>query len=151
MLTQLLPSSTVAAAVRLNTGLGMVASEMPGGTRYPSPPFSGGTRAGFQSGVATAKTGEDRIHRAKHESRAVIGRSRVATNTDIPISRSVDALSSRGLVQRRNQSNQILLAQESAPKATDADVESTILPEQIVLQNRVRDRRAIGMVSRADR
>ena len=32
MLIQLLPSSTVAAGVRLKMGLGTVASEMPGGT-----------------------------------------------------------------------------------------------------------------------
>ena len=32
MLTQLLPSSTVAAGVRLKIGFGTVASEMPGGT-----------------------------------------------------------------------------------------------------------------------
>lgn len=32
MLTQLLPSSTVADGVRLKTGFGTVASEMPGGT-----------------------------------------------------------------------------------------------------------------------
>jgi hypothetical protein len=31
MLTRLLPSSTVALGVRLNSGLGAVASEMPGG------------------------------------------------------------------------------------------------------------------------
>src|ERR1700693_5424309 len=48
MLIQLLPSSTVAFGVRLKIGFGMVASEMPGGTLYPSPPFSGGTRAPLQ-------------------------------------------------------------------------------------------------------
>src|SRR3974390_2142375 len=35
MLIQLLPSSTVAAGVRLKIGFGTVASEMPGGTWYP--------------------------------------------------------------------------------------------------------------------
>ena len=39
MLIQLLPSSTVAAGVRLNTGLGSVASEIPGGTWNPKPPI----------------------------------------------------------------------------------------------------------------
>src|SRR6202008_289279 len=47
MLTQLLPSSTVAAGVRLKIGLGTVASEIPGGTCQPaarSPGVSGDMR-----------------------------------------------------------------------------------------------------------
>src|SRR5260370_1292696 len=44
MLIQLLPSSTVAAGVRLKIGFGTVASAMPGGTCQPSPPNSGGAR-----------------------------------------------------------------------------------------------------------
>src|SRR5215472_17140578 len=50
MLIQLLPSSTVAAGVRLKTGLGTVASEMPGGTCHPPPAvvFSGGMRDPLQ-------------------------------------------------------------------------------------------------------
>ncbi len=47
MLTQLLPSSTVAAGMRLNCGLGTVASAIPGGTCQPaarSPGVSGGVR-----------------------------------------------------------------------------------------------------------
>src|SRR6267143_630890 len=38
ILTQLLPSSTVAVGVRLKIGLGTVASAMPGGTCQPEPP-----------------------------------------------------------------------------------------------------------------
>jgi hypothetical protein len=48
MLIQLLPSSTVAAGLRLKIGLGTVASEMPGGTWYPDAPSSGGTRDPLQ-------------------------------------------------------------------------------------------------------
>src|ERR1700674_707792 len=57
MLTQLLPSSTVAVGVRLKIGLGTVASEIPGGTCQPhgtTPPVaewhidSGGTREPLQ-------------------------------------------------------------------------------------------------------
>src|SRR5438067_2186963 len=44
MLTQLLPSSTVAAGVRLKSGLGTVASEIPGGTCQPDALASGGVR-----------------------------------------------------------------------------------------------------------
>src|SRR5882762_8387928 len=39
MLTQLLPSSTVAVGVRLKIGLGTVASAIPGGTCQPEPPL----------------------------------------------------------------------------------------------------------------
>src|SRR5437016_6144263 len=53
MLTQLLPSSTVAAGVRLKVGLGIVASAMPGATLKPSPPFSGGTREPLQYWLTT--------------------------------------------------------------------------------------------------
>src|SRR5579863_7909229 len=54
-LIQLLPSSTVAAGVRLKTGFGAEASTMPGGTPYPlGPPHPsaavhvGGTREPLQ-------------------------------------------------------------------------------------------------------
>jgi len=62
MLTQLLPSSTVADGVRLKTGLGTVASAMPGGTWKPhgiGVPVtewhtdSGGTREPLQYWVTT--------------------------------------------------------------------------------------------------
>src|SRR6516162_6588594 len=50
ILIQLLPSSTVAAGVRLKTGFGTVASEIPGGTCQPRPAvvFSGGIREPLQ-------------------------------------------------------------------------------------------------------
>src|SRR5712664_3896930 len=50
MLTQLLPSSTVALGERLKVGLGTVASEMPGGTCQPAPavPACGMIREPFQ-------------------------------------------------------------------------------------------------------
>ena len=63
MLIQLLPSSTVAAGLRLNTGLGTVASEIPGGTWKPQGTVcpvgdlqvaSGGTRDPLQYWAATA-------------------------------------------------------------------------------------------------
>ena len=44
MLIQLLPSSTVAAGVRLKIGLGTVASEIPGGVCQPDALNSGGVR-----------------------------------------------------------------------------------------------------------
>jgi len=57
MLIQLLPSSTVATGVRLKTGLGTVASEIPGGTCQPNPTApgsSGGTREPLQYDLVTA-------------------------------------------------------------------------------------------------
>src|SRR5579864_5940810 len=54
MLTQLLPSSTVACACSENTGLGTVASAMPGGTLKVPAPNSGGTRDPLQYCCATA-------------------------------------------------------------------------------------------------
>src|SRR5580692_10676459 len=48
MLIQLLPSSTVAAGVRLKIGFGTVASEMPGGTLNVEVLNSGGVRAPLQ-------------------------------------------------------------------------------------------------------
>ena len=55
MLTQLLPSSTVAFGVKLKIGFGTVASEMPGGTCQPAtPPASGGVRAPLQYWPITA-------------------------------------------------------------------------------------------------
>ena len=53
MLIQLLPSSTVAAGVRLKIGFGTVASEIPGGTCQPIPPNSGGTREPLQYWLTT--------------------------------------------------------------------------------------------------
>src|SRR5215475_139681 len=59
MLIQLLPSSTVAAGVRLKIGFGTVASAIPGGTIYPSGfpgcdrASSGGTRAPLQYCLST--------------------------------------------------------------------------------------------------
>jgi len=55
MLTQLLPSSTVALGVRLKIGLGTVASEMPGGTCQPAPavPASGMIREPLQYCLTT--------------------------------------------------------------------------------------------------
>src|SRR5215472_6979494 len=53
MLIQLLPSSTVAAGVRLNSGLGTVASAMPGGTFQVPAANSGGIREPLQYWLTT--------------------------------------------------------------------------------------------------
>jgi hypothetical protein len=53
ILTQLLPSSTVAVGVRLKIGLGTVASEMPGGTCQPMDANSGGVREPLQYWLTT--------------------------------------------------------------------------------------------------
>src|ERR1700686_2244262 len=52
MLIQLLPSSTVAAGVRLKIGFGTVASEMPGGTLKLPCANSGGTLEPLQYWLA---------------------------------------------------------------------------------------------------
>ena len=54
MLTQLLPSSTVAPAVRLKTGMGTLLSLVPGGTRYqPEAPASRGIFEPLQYSLTT--------------------------------------------------------------------------------------------------
>jgi hypothetical protein len=58
MLIQLLPSSTVAVGVKLKTGLGTIASAMPGGTCQPQPvtppaQASGGIREPLQYWLTT--------------------------------------------------------------------------------------------------
>ena len=100
MLIQLLPSSTVAAGVRLKSGLGTVASEMPGGTWNPVPPNSGGMREPLQYSLTTAglaallccaaartRSGAVRNEYVgfKGDRRSVVSRPRVAADADIPV------------------------------------------------------------------
>src|SRR6059058_1719492 len=74
MLIQLLPSSTVAAGVRLKRGFGTVASEIPGGTFQPEAPDPG----------IPGNPCDHRVSRCEGGASAVVVRAGVAAHADIP-------------------------------------------------------------------
>ena len=113
--------------------------------------------------VPTRNTREDRERRRERKSRAMVGRSRVATHADIPVMnrtvgvgpgvagllrpRSRRAQSGGGLIQQRVQRNDALLVLWPRRRWwCDADVERAVLPEQVVPHQRQGDTPARAVI-----
>src|SRR5437667_2643930 len=105
--------------------------------------------------VPLTTVGGHRPYRLEGESRLVGGRRPVAAYTEVPIGDAGGALAS-GCLGRSGcvangieQLDDVLLVLLSRTQARYTDVERAVLPEDVVIQNRVRERRAARMTRRA--